>query len=100
MNDSLRHVADPRSVIRHCTLSKETGCDEPLLDGEELAREITSQMLFENANCVAIGWEAAGDLSAITSLDEMGEILRSHYGGGKREALANAAAMTYKFRSE
>ena len=49
---------------------------------------------------MAIGWEDAGDVSAIPSLDEMGEILRSHYGGGKREALASAAAMTYKFRSE
>lgn len=55
---------------------------------------------FERAECVAIGYEGCGDFTEIRSLDEMRERIRESLPTEKAGALANAASMAFKFRSE
>jgi restriction system protein len=55
---------------------------------------------FEQAGCVAIGWQGAGDFTPITTLAEMRQRLIDSSRDEKPGALANSSAMAFKFRAE
>ena len=54
---------------------------------------------FERESCVAIGFEGAGDFSAVRTLDAMKERLTDANPGAHPSAIATWAAMAFKFRS-
>ncbi len=55
---------------------------------------------FEQARCVAIGWNELGDLSGVQSQAEMKDKVRKAYPDYHPTAAANAAAMIWKFKAE
>lgn len=55
---------------------------------------------FEQAGCVAIGWKELGDISDVQSQSELKEMIGTIYAEYHPSAVANAAAMVWKFKAE
>ena len=55
---------------------------------------------FEQAACVAVGWNDLGDLRQYTNNNALREAYIHHYGNAKPGRTANAVAMIRKFRDE
>lgn len=54
---------------------------------------------FEERALVAVGWPATGDLSKVTTLEEMRKRVREAYPDHKPGAVINAAGVLHKFRN-
>lgn len=54
---------------------------------------------FESKGCVAIGWRSIGDLTDLTTLDQIRGRVRTAYPGRQAASAGNVAGMNFKFRS-